>query len=119
VAVVVMVVLFYFVDGLETSVGCLANHMLELQGGVVDAEALAQDAVDAIEDAIAFGRRNVGDGDVAGEGVGVGAEAPDVEIVDVFYAVDLLEGGANLVEGEAAGRAFQQDVEGLQHDGDG
>src|ERR1700691_192224 len=119
VAVVVMVVRFDFVDGLQATVGCLADDMLKLQGRVMHAEALAQDAVDPIEDAIAFGRRNVGDGDVAGESMGVGAEAPDMEVVDVFYAVDLLEGGANLVEREAAGRAFEEDVEGLEDDGDG
>ena len=51
----------------QTAVRGLANNVLELQGGVVDAEALAQHAVDAVEDQVALRRRDVGDGDVAGE----------------------------------------------------
>src|ERR1700683_1859715 len=107
-----------FVDGNETAVGYLADDVLELQGGVVDAEALAQDDIEAVEDEVALGGRDVGDDDVAGESVGVGAEAPDMQVVDVFDAVDGGEGSANLDEGDAAGRAFEEDVEGFAHDGD-
>jgi len=41
VAVVVMM-RFGFLEGNEAAVGDLAIHVLELQGGVVDEEALAQ-----------------------------------------------------------------------------
>ena len=92
--------------------------MLELQGGVVDAEAFAQHDIDAVEDEVALRGWDVGNGDVAGEGVGVGAEAPDMQVVDVLDALDGSEGGTNLDEGDAAGRAFEEDVEGLAHDGD-
>ena len=57
-------------------------------------------------------------GDVAGEGVKIRAQTPDMQVVDIVYAVDSGEGLANFDEGEAAGRALQQDVEGLAHDRD-
>ena len=41
---------------------------------------------------------HLGDGDVAGEGMGVGAEAPDMQVVDVFDAVDGCQCAANLNE---------------------
>ena len=115
VAVVVMM-RFGFLEGNEAAVGDLAIHVLELQGGVVDEEALAQHELDAIEDQVARRGRDVGDDDVAGEGVGVGAEAPDMQVVDIFDTLDSGEGGSNLDEGDAAGRAFEQDVEGFAHD---
>lgn len=80
----------------QAAMGYFADHMFELERCVVDAEALAQHNVDAVEDEVALRRRNVGDGDVTGEGVGVGAEAPDVQVVDVFDAVDGCQCGADL-----------------------
>jgi len=58
-------------DRNQAAVRRFADDMLELKRGVVDAEALAQHAVDAFEDEIALRRRDICDGDVAGEGVHV------------------------------------------------
>ena len=62
-------------DGFEfgggcASVGGFAAGGFELDGGVVDMEAVAEGAVDAFEDGAAVRERHLGDGDVAGEGVG-------------------------------------------------
>ena len=43
----------------------------ELDGGVGDLEAVAEGAVDAVKDVAALGHGHLGDGDVAGEGMGV------------------------------------------------
>ncbi len=60
-----------------------------------DVEAVAQGAVDVFEDIAALGHGHLGDGDVAGEGVGAGAERPDVQIVDIEDAFDGLHGLAD------------------------
>jgi len=62
-------------DGFEfgwsaTAVGGFAAGDFELDGGVGDVEAVAQRVVDAGEDVAALGHGHLGDGDVAGEGVG-------------------------------------------------
>ncbi len=98
VAVVVMVAVG--ADGFEfgwgaAAVGGLAAGGLELDGGVGDLEAIAEGAVDAVEDGAALGHGHLGDGDVAGQGVRAGAEAPDVEVVDVEDAGDRLHGLAD------------------------
>ena len=61
-------------DGLERGRSAAAMEGLaaggfELDRGVVNVEAVAQGAVDAVEDAAALGHRHLGDGDVAGERV--------------------------------------------------
>ena len=84
------------------AVGGLAAADLELDGGVGDVEAVAQGAVDGVENAGALGDGHLGDGDVAGEGVGGGAERPDVEVVDVEDAGDAADGGADAGRGETA-----------------
>jgi len=75
VAVVVMVVVVG-ANGFElgwgaAAVGGLAAGGFELDGGVGDFEAVAEGAVDAVEDRAALGHGHLGDGDVAGESVGV------------------------------------------------
>ena len=72
-----------------------------------------------VEDAAAVGHGHLGDGDVAGERVGAGAERPDVQVVDVEDAVDGLHGVADVGELEIARGAFEEDVEGLADDADG
>ena len=52
------------------AVGGLTTADLELDGGVGDAESLAQGAVDGVENTGALGERHLGDEDVAGESVG-------------------------------------------------
>ena len=52
--------------GRAAAVGGLAAGGFELDRGVMDVEAVAQGAVNAIEDAAALGHGHFGDGDVAG-----------------------------------------------------
>ena len=75
VGVGVAVVVFVGGDGFErgwggAAVGGLAAANLKLDGGVGDVEAVAQGAVDGVEDAAALGERHLRDGDVAGQRVG-------------------------------------------------
>jgi hypothetical protein len=78
------------------AVGGFASADLELDGGVGDVEAVAEGAVDGVEDAGAVGDGHLRDEDVAGEGVGGGAEGPDMEVVDVENAGDSGERGADV-----------------------
>src|SRR5260370_39245871 len=103
----------------RAGVGSLAAADFELDGGVGDAEAVAQRAVDDVEDAGTLGEGHLRDKDVAGEGVRGGAEGPDVEVVDVEDAGDLAECGANVRKLKGAGCAFEENVECLADDGDG
>ena len=105
-----------FFNGDDTAVEHLAAGVLELDGGVANVEAVLEDVVEIDEDAGALRGGNIGDGDVAGEGAGLGAEAPDVEVVDVDDAIDGFHAGANGRERDAARGAFKQDVEGLADD---
>ncbi len=59
---------------------------------------------------------NVGDDHMAGQGAGLRTEVPDVEVVDVEDALDSFHSGADGRERDAAGRAFEQDVDGFADD---
>ncbi len=109
-------VLFDGAGRVAAALGLGAVGGFELDGGVVDLEAMLQGVVDFLEDRAGLGEGAVADGDVAGESVGVGGEAPDVEVVDTEDAGDLLDGGADLGDLEALGGALEEDVEGLADD---
>ena len=122
--VTVAVVMVVSADGFEfgwsrAAMSGFAAGDLELDGGVVDVKAVAEGGIDAGEDVAALGHGHLGDGDVAGEGVGVRAEGPDVKVVDVEDAFDGLHGLTDCGELEAARRAFEEDVEGFADDADG
>ena len=68
-SVAVVVVLFGLRDRDHATVRDFAVDVLELDGGVVDAEVVEQALFYVAQDALADRRRNVGDRDVAGEGV--------------------------------------------------
>src|SRR6266849_57128 len=74
----------------------------KLNGCVGDVEAVAEGAVEAFENAAALGHRHLRDGDVAGEGVRVRAETPDVQVVNVEDAFDGGHGVSDLAELEVA-----------------
>lgn len=93
-----MVMRLSLFDRYQAAVRNLTDYMLELQSGVVDAELLAKHDVDAVENEVALRRRNVGDGDVAGERVQIGAETPYMQVVNIFNAVDGGEGAAYIDE---------------------
>ncbi len=73
----------HFFNGDDAAIEHLAAGVFELDGGVADLKVVVEHLVELEQDAGALRRWNVGDGDVAGEGAGLGAEAPDVEVVDV------------------------------------
>ena len=75
--------------------GGFAACGLELNGGVGDVKAFAERAVDAFENAAALGRRHLRYGDMAGEGVRLRAETPDVQVVNVEDAFDCGHGFAD------------------------
>src|SRR3954468_11915308 len=108
----------HLLDGHHAAVGDGAVLVLELDGGVADVEVVFEHMVEAVEDGGALRGGNVGDGDVAGQGAGLRAQAPDVEVVDIEDAGYRLHVGADVIEVDAAGRAFKEDVEGFADDAD-
>ena len=108
-------------DGLEfgrrtAAVGGFAACGFKLNGCVGDVEPVSQGAVDALKDAAAFGHRHLRDGDVAGQGVGLRAEAPHMQVVDVEHAVYGGHGFADFAKLKAARGSFEQDVQGFADD---
>src|SRR6185312_10363431 len=91
----------------------------ELDGGVIDAEVVAQLMIDALQQSFAFTEVHLDNLHVAGEGMGLRAEAPDMKVVNIDDAGNLFHGSANVREVEIAGRAFEEDVQGLADDADG
>ena len=108
----------HFFNGDYAAVGFRAAYVLELDGGVADVVVVLEQVVEVEQDAGALGGGNVGDGDVAGEGAGLGAEVPYVEVVDVEDAFDGFHSGADYWERNAAWSAFKKDVERLADDAD-
>ena len=104
--------------GHDAAIELSASDVFKLDGGVADREMVAQHVIELDQDAGALRRRNVGNGDVAGERMAVRAEAPYVQIVDVDDAFDGFHAGADFTERNAARRAFEQDVEGFANDAD-
>src|SRR5579863_1584326 len=112
----VVVMFFGLAHWNDAAVRHFAHHVLELDGGVIDAEMKMQTLFYVAQDAFAHGRWNVGDGDVTGECASFRADAPDVEIVHVVDSLDGANGIFNQFEFHAARGAFEQDVQGLAHD---
>ena len=114
VAVARVVVLADF-NGRSAAVGDFALGVLELDRGVINPEPLPERAGDLLEDAPALRGRNVSDGDMAGQGMGLRTETPDMEIMHVFHPFDRLQGMTDLCDRNAARRALKQNIEGLAH----
>ena len=114
----VMVMMFRFADWDDAAVGDFAFHVFELDRGVNHAEVVLQNVFDVAQNAFAHGRRDVGDGNVAGERVALGTNTPHVQVMHVIDAFNFANGGFELIELHAPRRAFQQDVHGLAQDAD-
>ena len=97
-------------------VGDIAGQVLELDGGVADAEIMAKFFIYVAENAFAFRRWNIFDSDVTGERVSFRADAPHVEIVNILYAGDGKNGGFDSFQTDSARSAFQKDVQSLAQD---
>src|ERR1700731_3900857 len=102
--------------GGAAAVGGLAACGFKLNGCVGDVKTLAEGAVDAVENAAAFGHRHLRDGDVAGEGVRLRAETPYMQVVDVEDTCDGGHGFADFRKLKVAGGSFEQDVQGFAND---
>src|SRR5690242_7554720 len=100
------------------SVGCLAARGLKLNRRMADVEAVAQRAVDAVEDAAGLRHLHLGDDDVAGQRVRSRPQRPDVQVVNVDYSRDRLHGVADRAQLQIARRAFEKNVDCLADDAD-
>ena len=61
----------HFINGDDAALDFAAADVLELDGGVADLKMIIENMVELDQDAGAFGRRDVGNGDVAGQRAGV------------------------------------------------
>ena len=75
-------------DGDDAPVSYLTFHVLELNGCVVDAEAMQQALFHIAQNTFTDRRRKVIYRDMAGEGVGFRPDAPNVQVMNVFDTVD-------------------------------
>jgi hypothetical protein len=115
-SVAVIVMMFALVDRNDASVSHLANRVFELNRGVMDVKLVMQAILDLAQNLIALRRRDVRDRDVARQGMGLRADAPDVQIMDIIYAAHGAHGAFDQLELQTSRGAFEQDVQGLAHD---
>src|SRR6266496_2909167 len=92
-----------------------AHGMLELNGRVVDSEVVIQALFHIAQNALAGGRRNVGNRDVTRQRAGFRAKAPDVKIVNIVDALNIANGGFDAIKLHSSRRAFEKNVQGLAH----
>jgi hypothetical protein len=92
-----------------------AGHMFELDSGVVNAES-AKGVVDAFQNGVTRGMRHVVDQDVRAERARLRTNAPDMQIVNIQDAIHFAHGGRDFTQGEAAGQAFEKNIQGLAGD---
>src|SRR5215469_5983139 len=100
----------------DAAVRHFTDHVLKLDGGVVNSEYVVQTLFHLTQDAFAGGRRNVSDRDMTGERAGFRADAPHMEIVNVVYAFYFANCGFDQRQFHATRSAFQQDVQRFAQD---
>jgi len=83
---------------------------------VVDIEVVSQLVIQLHKNTCAFRWRNIGDGHMAGEGVALRTQTPDVEVVDVHDAFHRFHAGPDVIELDTAWRSFEENVEGFADD---
>src|SRR5437899_559454 len=89
---------------------------LKLDGGVGDAKFFSEALANISQELFALLHVHVWDANVAGERVQVGAERPDVDVVDLLDAGDAQDGVGHFLEHHIPGQAFEQDVSGFFQD---
>lgn len=97
----------------------VALEVLKLNGGVQDVELSPQALFHLAKDSLARRRRNVFDADVAGEGMDLRPNTPDMQIVNVTDARDLCDFARNLVHLHPARHAFEENVKRLADNAEG
>ena len=83
-----------------------AIDTFKLNRGVVDAEFLPQDRVHLFQYASALRRRDVGNDDVGGTGVGLRSKTPHVQVVHVLDPLDGLKRNPYLRQRATARRSL-------------
>src|SRR5262249_52321638 len=86
----------------------IAYLMLELNRGVADMEALVKKPVDSTQNPDALGERNIGNRDVAAQGVSARAEAPDVHVMNCLDTLHAQHGRNHVIEANATGQALEE-----------
>ena len=113
---VARVVVLVDLGGRRATMRDFAIDTFELNRGVVDTEFLAKNPVHLFQDATTLRRRNVGDDDVGGTGMGLRSETPHVQVVHILHPIDGLKRNPDLSQGATARSPFQEDVERLAND---
>lgn len=101
---------------LHATVFYLARYMLELNRRVIDAKFLAQPRLYFAKDAFTFRWRDIGDADVARQGMGAAPDTPDVQVMNVVHARDLGDGQSDLGNVDPPRSSFQEDVKRFAND---
>ena len=99
--------------GHDAAVLGIADHVLELDGGVVDVELFPQLRLYPAKNGLAFRRRDIGDSDMAGERVAVAADGPDMQVVDIVHSRNAGDFPGQSFQVKPLGRALQQNVQRL------
>ena len=94
----------------NAAVELFASFVLKLNCRVLDVEMVTQYVIQFHENTGAFGWRDVGNGNVAGERATVRAEAPYVEVVNIYHAIDDFHFRTNLHEIHTPRGALEQNI---------
>src|SRR5215212_4678612 len=86
----------------------MVAYVVDLEGGVGDAVLPGEEFFEFAPAGVAI--FSPADEDVGGEGRKARGDGPDVEVVDLDYALGRRHLSADLAGVEAAGRSFEQDV---------
>ncbi len=84
--------------------------MLELYRGVMYSEFTSQYFVDLVADSLTIRSGHIQNVDVAGKGVGMRTQAPDVYVVDFADSLHAQHCGGHALQAHAFGQTFKQDV---------
>ena len=71
-----------------TAIRRLTAGRFKLNGRVSDMEAIPQSTINTRQNAAALGHRHLGDRDMTGESMRLGAKTPDMQVVNVEHAFD-------------------------------
>jgi hypothetical protein len=96
------------VDGVLGKAGAL-----ELDGGVGDMEIGVEAFADGAQYFFTFVHMHVGDADVAGESDQIGADGPDVDVMNFLHSGNAQDGTRHFFQVNALGEAFEQNIAGF------
>ena len=91
-------------------------RVLKLYRSVMYFEFMGQHFANLVGNLLAFRGGHVQNVNVAGEGLGIGPQAPDVHVMNFFDPFHAEHGGRHALQAHAFGQAFHQDVDGVGDD---